>query len=70
MKHVNNFENFLNESKGIARVIYSPLEKFFKEHGKDASYEKAKKAIGTEVEGWDLSHDDYKEAEKKFSKDI
>jgi hypothetical protein len=68
MKHVNSFQTFLNESMGISRPIYAPLEQYFKEHAKDASFEEAKKYVALKVKDWKLSPEDYKEAEKKFQK--
>lgn len=67
MKYLNSFDSFLNESKGIAPVIYSHLEKYFKEKGDKASFAEAKKMISDKVEGWDLSQGDFDEAKKQFS---
>ena len=61
MNRVKDFTTFINESKGVAPVIYAPLKKYINSKGEDASYEEAKKHIADEVEGWDLSKEDFDE---------
>jgi hypothetical protein len=63
MKNLMNFNdwNTLNEAEGVSKAAFSALEKFFGENP-DGSFEDAKKYVADQVEGWDLSQEDYDEA--------
>lgn len=67
MKHIQNFDSFIFESRGISRPVFGALKKYIQEAGEDANYQEAKEVVAQEVDGWDLSEDDFEEAKKKFS---
>ena len=58
-------EGNMVEAEGINPAIYKQL-KYCIEHGH--SYSESKQHVAKEVEGWDLSMEDYNEAKKKFGK--
>jgi hypothetical protein len=65
-KHIQSFDNFILESKGISRPIFGILKQYFADKGSEASFEDAKEIVADQVEGWDLSKEDFEEAKKKF----
>lgn len=59
-----------NESEGVSRAILGHLGDFFKKEGKDASFEKASQYISSKVEGWELSKEDFKEAQEMLPENL
>ena len=59
-----------NEAEGVSRAITGHLQDFFKEEGKEATFDKASEYIAAKVKGWKLSKEDFKEAKSMLSEDI
>lgn len=67
MENIKNYNTFLFEKAGINRAIYKHLKDYFEE-ADSPNFFIAKKYVASKVEGWKLSEEDFKEAEKKFKK--
>lgn len=56
-------QDSLEESK-ISKSVRSVLGDFFRDHGKEASFEKAKEHVSSKIQGWDLTTEDFEELRK------
>jgi hypothetical protein len=65
MENIQNYEDFLNEAKGVSFAIYNDLKAYFSS-AKTPSYEEAKDYIKTKKKNWNLTKEDYEEGKKKF----
>ena len=67
MENLQEYENFLNEGKGISFAIYGTLKGYFGS-AKTPNFEEAKAYIKSKKKNWDLSKEDFEEAKKEFRK--
>jgi hypothetical protein len=65
MENLKEYEDFLNEAKGISFAIYRDLEEYFKKD-KSPSFSKAKTFIKSRKKNWNLTEEDFEEAKKEF----
>jgi hypothetical protein len=65
MENIKAYSDFLFEKQGISPAIYSELKKYFQENN-DTSFEGAKEYVSKKSKGWELSEEDFEEAEKNF----
>jgi len=61
MENIKNYTTFVNEAKGIHPAIRQTLTEMLAKNPK-CTYAMAKKAIASEVKGWELSKEDFEEA--------
>ena len=79
MKHVQEMESFLNESKkmvapkkvtekeGVSPIIYKDLKAYFESTDKP-TMAGAQAFVAKKKKGWKLSEEDFAEAKKAFKK--
>jgi hypothetical protein len=65
MENLKDYSSFLFEKQGISPAIYSELKKYFHEN-KETSFEGAKNYVASQTDGWELSEEDFEEAERNF----
>ena len=65
MENLQDYSSFLFEKQGISPAIYTELRKYFKEN-KEISFEGAKEYVASQSKGWELTEEDFEEAERNF----
>ena len=65
MKNIREYSDFIFEKQGISPTIYNELKKYFLENN-DTSFDGAKNYVSKKSKGWELTEEDYEEAEKNF----